>query len=179
MKIRGRVHFLLPIVTVFAFVMAPVLAVIATVMYVTADSAPELSADSHAPGEQIEVPGAMRWDGMALWGQPADIDLDGISCGGQTESRSYELPVGPSSDSGEADVADHPDGSGEVVLLASTASVLARLDSAGCEGPGLERVFVSPGQDVAAARGDAGFFLAGAAAALAFGIVGRWASRRS
>lgn len=144
--------------------------------YVTAESQPELDAGTYAPGELIEIPGAYRMDGMALWGKPADADLSGVTCRAVFQAREKELPVGPGDlDDELAVLTDSVHG--EVAHLASTASVIGQPSSAVCEGGGIEQVLISADPDVEGSRASGRVMIIAGVFFFLFGLALRWYAR--
>lgn len=160
---------LLGVGSIMATALAAVVAVVGVVMYTTAEAQPDLDNDAYVPGEMVEIPNDYRWDGMVLWGTPADVDLSGVTCRVVFTEREEELAVGP--EDVDEELAVHTDSAhGEVAYLASTATVLGQPSAATCEGDGLAQVFISADRDVEGSKGTARFALASSAFFLLFGL---------
>jgi hypothetical protein len=132
--LRGPVAMLALGATVAAFAVP----FVCVALYLMSRGEPELRAETYQAGQTIDrLPGA---DGQDVWGQPADVDLDAVTCTGNAPSgkREKDLPVGPP-DSGPSTVSD---GRGEFVFLTRAGDDLSTTQVT-CSGGGLESVATS------------------------------------
>ncbi|QTE29968.1 hypothetical protein [Pengzhenrongella sicca] len=128
-----------------------------------------------APGAEIAALGGSR--GMALWGQPADVDLAQVTCtwtGGADAGG--ELEVGPAPDR-PTEVTDSR-GKGDFVWLTTTAGEFVPR-SATCSGGGLTTLGASVDPGTGAGSSTGLFFVLLAPVMLVLGLVARRLSRRS
>ncbi|MCL3859927.1 hypothetical protein [Actinotalea sp. K2] len=125
------------------------------------------------PGTAIDVVGGTR--GMALWGQPADVDLSTVTCRwtGAGDSGG-ELPVGPRDDRPE--VITDSLGSGDYVWLTTTADTFG-VRSATCTAHGLTALGATPDPGTGAGTGAGVFFVVLAPVLLGLGLLARRAAR--
>lgn len=113
---------------------------------------------------------------MAVWGQPADVELAEIRCTWSSGRQEGDLPVEPDT---ARQTGTNRDGLGALVLLTTTEDAFAA-PNATCEGGGLTLIAsAAVGPTSSGNRAFGWFLIAGAPVLLGAGLLARRAANRA